>query len=72
LIMQQESSRGRSGSVAVDWYYLGRVQTMEEICQKIDSLTCESINSFLDRHQARNFTIVTLGENALEVPVGIS
>ncbi len=72
LIMQQESSRSRSGSVAVDWYYLGRVQTMEEISQKIDSLTCESINSFLNRHQAGNFTIVTLGENALEVPVGIS
>ena len=31
LIMQQESSMSRSGSLASDWYYLGRVRSLDEI-----------------------------------------
>ena len=29
--MQQESSPARSGSMASQWYHLGRVRTLEEI-----------------------------------------
>ena len=39
LIMQQESSAARSGSIAADWYYLERVQTLEEIGRIIDDLS---------------------------------
>jgi predicted Zn-dependent peptidase len=31
LIMQQESTAARAGSLASDWYYLGRVRTVDEI-----------------------------------------
>jgi predicted Zn-dependent peptidase len=72
LIMQQESSPSRSGSIAGDWYYLGRVQTLEEISRIIDGLTPASINAYLEANPPQDFTIVTVGKKKLELPVGIS
>jgi len=70
--MQQESSRGRSASLASDWYFLGRLQTIDEISRIIDGLTCDSINAYLQCHPPRDFTVVTLGAQPLEVPLGVS
>ncbi len=72
LIMQQESSSSRSGSIARDWYHLGRVRTLDELSAIVDALSCESINAYLSAHPPRDFTIVTLGPKPLEVPVGVS
>jgi predicted Zn-dependent peptidase len=72
LIMQQESSSSRSGSIARDWYHLGRVRPLDELSQIIDALSCESINAYLTAHPPRDFTIVTLGQSPLEVPVAVS
>ena len=72
LIMQQESSISRSGAIARDWYHLGRVRTLDEIGRLVDALSCESINSYLAANPPRDFTIVTLGPQPLEVPLGVS
>jgi predicted Zn-dependent peptidase len=72
LIMQQESSSARSSAIARDWYHLGRVRTLEEIGRLIDELHCASINAYLAEHPPADFTIVTLGPQKLEVPVGVS
>jgi len=72
LIMQQESSSARSAAVTRDWYHLGRVQTLEEINQRIESLNCENINAYLAEHPPADFTFVTLGPGELEVPRGVS
>ena len=68
LIMQQESSSARSGSLARDWYHLGRARTLDEVGRLIDELTCASINAYLAEHPPRDFTVVTLGPAALEMP----
>ena len=68
LIMQQESSMSRSGSLASDWFYLGRVRTLEEISAALDALTPESVGSFAARQAIDAMTIVTLGPKALEMP----
>jgi predicted Zn-dependent peptidase len=72
LIMQQESSASRSQSIAADWYHLGRVYQLEELRRIVDGLTCEKINAYLSENPPRDFRIVTLGEQPLEHPVGIS
>jgi predicted Zn-dependent peptidase len=72
LIMQQESSAARSSMIAVDWYHLGRVRTLDEVGRIVDGLTPESINAYLAEHSPGDFTIVTLGPRPLEVTVGIS
>ncbi len=72
LVMQQESSAARSSSVARDWYHLGRARTLEEVEQLIDQLTSGSINAYLAEHPPGDFTLVTLGSEKLEAPLGIS
>jgi predicted Zn-dependent peptidase len=65
LILQQESSPSRSGSIALDWYYLGRVRTMKELSKIIDDLTPDSINAYLAANKPRDFTVVTVGPEPL-------
>ncbi len=68
LIFQQESSPARAGSMAGDWYHLGRVKTLAEVSAIIDALSVESINDYLRRNPPRDFTIVTLGSEELTTP----
>lgn len=72
LILQQESSAARSSSIARDWYHLGRVRTLDEVSERIDRLSCESINAYLEECPPRDFTVVTLGPSPLEMPDGVS
>ena len=72
LVMAQESSSGRSSSLARDWYHMGRTRTLEEVGNLVDGLTCESINGYLEEHRPGQYSIVTLGPQPLEVPVGVS
>ena len=69
LIMQEESTSSRAGSLASDWYYLGRVRSFDEIKAGIDSLTPKRILEHVRRYPAKDFTIVTLGAQALTVKV---
>ncbi|MGQ0633143.1 MAG: M16 family metallopeptidase [Planctomycetaceae bacterium] len=72
LIMQQESSSSRAASIARDWYHLGRVTTLDEVRLRIEELTVPALLDHARRHPAADFTVLTLGPRALEVPVGVS
>ncbi len=71
LIMQQESSSSRASALARDWYYLGRVTTLDEVHQKVDRLTVPGILEYVEKHPAENFTVLTLGPHPLEVNHGV-
>jgi predicted Zn-dependent peptidase len=70
LIMQQESTAARAGAMATDWFYLKRLRAIAEIQQAIDSLTPHKLQEFLERSPLKDFTLVTLGPEALVLPVG--
>lgn len=61
LIMQSESSSSRAGSLGSDYYMLGRVRTLDEIKEKIETRTVESVLGFLRGNRFRDFTVVTIG-----------
>ncbi|MEZ6071679.1 MAG: pitrilysin family protein [Pirellulales bacterium] len=69
LIMQHESSSSRSSSIARDWFHLGRVRTLDELAAIIDRLSSDDINAYLERRAPRDFTVVTLGPEPLEMPL---
>ena len=71
LILQQESSPSRSGSIAYDWYYLTRVRTMDELRSIIDDLSVQSINDYLAANPPGEFTVVTLGPEGLKWEGGV-
>jgi predicted Zn-dependent peptidase len=68
LIMQQESSMSRSGSLASDWFYLGRVRSLDEISVALDVLTPEVVSDYAAGLDLTAMTILTLGPNALRLP----
>jgi predicted Zn-dependent peptidase len=67
LIMAQESSMSRSGALASDWYFLGRVRPLEEIAAALDALTPEAVSAYAGTltGQPDSTTILTLGPTAL-------
>jgi predicted Zn-dependent peptidase len=68
LIMQEESTSARAGALASDWYYLGRIRTLQELQTAINSLSPRKIVNHLCRFPPADFTIVTLGPKALRLP----
>ncbi len=67
LVMQQESTAARSSSMTRDWYHLGRIRTLAEIGDAVESLTCQKVNDYLAAHPPGPFHIVTLGSTPLRV-----
>jgi predicted Zn-dependent peptidase len=70
LIMAQESSRSRSGSLASDWFFLGRVRPIEEIAAELDALSPTAVSDYAATLRKNgNPTILTLGPTALRLPL---
>jgi predicted Zn-dependent peptidase len=67
VIMQEESTSARAGALASDWYFLGRIRTLEEIQAAIDGLTPDGIAGYARQYPPRELTVVTLGPKALKL-----
>ncbi len=67
LVFEQESSAARSSQIASDWFFLGRVPNRQEVCDRVDSLTCDSLLGHFLSHLPKNFSLVTVGSQPLEV-----
>ena len=72
LIMQQESTGARASSMARDWFHLERVTTLEEVRQKIDVLTVETVVDYVRAHPPDDLTVLTIGPEPLEVQQSMS
>jgi predicted Zn-dependent peptidase len=67
LILQSESSGSRAGGIASDYYMFGRVRSLDEIKDRIESVTVESVLEFLRKNIFKDFTIVTIGPKRLDI-----
>ena len=65
LVSQQESCRARANAINSSWFHLGRVRTLDEILDNINSMTVEKVNDYLSKHPPADFSLVTLGSEAL-------
>jgi predicted Zn-dependent peptidase len=70
LIMSQESSGSRAASLARNWYHLGRVVTIDEVREKIEALTVQTVLDYAHAHPAEHFAILTIGPEKLLVGSG--
>jgi predicted Zn-dependent peptidase len=66
LIMQSESTQARSAGIAGDFAYWGRVRTLDEIRQRLEKITLQSVQDFLDANPFENFTVVTIGPKKIQ------
>ena len=67
VILQSESSSSRASSIGSDHYMLGRVRSLDEIKQKIEETSVESVLGFLRSRPFEDFTVVTVGPRAINV-----
>jgi len=67
LIMQSESSSSRAGSIATDYYMLGRVRLLDEIKAEIAKTSVDSVLGFLRKKRFKEFTVVTIGPKEVKV-----
>ncbi len=69
LIMQSELSSARVNGLVNDWFNLGRLRTLDEVKQGIDSVTSEDIIRYSEAYPFSPVSLVTLGSKALAIPV---
>ena len=67
-IMQGESTSARAGAIAHDFFMRGRIRTLDEIKDAIDSVSLDKVNAYLKVHEPGPFTIVTVGPKQLKLP----
>ena len=67
LILQSESSGSRAGSIASDYYILGRVRGLNEIKDAIDATSVDSVIDFLNKNPFGEFTAFTIGPVKLNI-----
>jgi len=67
LILQSESSSSRAGSIGSDHYILGRVRSLDEIKDKIEATSVNSVLAFLRADPFGEFTVVTIGPKRVNI-----
>jgi predicted Zn-dependent peptidase len=67
LILHSESSSSRASAIGSDHYILGRVRSLDEIKNKIEATSVESVMTFLRSNPFREFTVVTIGPKQVNV-----
>jgi predicted Zn-dependent peptidase len=68
LVLQSESSSSRAGGIGGDYYTLGRVRSLDEIKNKIEATTVNSVLGFLRNNKFKDFTVVTIGPKEIHPP----
>jgi predicted Zn-dependent peptidase len=68
LVMQGESTSSRAGTLASDWFYLGRTRTLEEITDAVEAVTADKIMHAMRAYPPENFTRVVIGPKDLQTP----
>ncbi len=71
MVFEQESCQARSRQIASDWCVLGRVPTRQEVLGEIDRLTCPMLRDHFLNHRPKNFALVSVGSEPLELPRGV-
>jgi predicted Zn-dependent peptidase len=67
VILQSESSGSRAGSIGGDYYMLGRVRPLDEIKERIEATSVESVLGFLRSRPFEEYTVVTIGPKEVRV-----
>ena len=66
-VLQSESSSSRANGIASDYYLLGKVRSLDEIKNKIEQISVDSVLTFLRNNKFKEFTVVTIGPKKLKI-----
>ncbi|MDD5458795.1 MAG: pitrilysin family protein [Phycisphaerae bacterium] len=67
LILQSESSSSRAAGIGSDYYMFGRIRSLDEIKEKIEQTTAESVVNYLRQNSFKDFWVVTIGPKQITI-----
>lgn len=67
VILHSESSSSRASAISSDYSMLGRVRSLDEVKERIDAVTADSVLTFLRDNPFAEFTVVTIGPREVRV-----
>lgn len=69
LVLSGESSRARASALAADFDRLGRCRSLDELAAKVDSVTVDQLNDYLQSTplDLSKTSVVTIGPSALKL-----
>jgi predicted Zn-dependent peptidase len=67
LILSSESTSARVNGIGTDYYILNRVRSLDEIKEKIEQTSVDSVLNFLRKNKFRDFAVVTIGPRQVKV-----
>ena len=67
LILSSESSSSRAGAIGSDYYILKRVRSLDEIKERVEQATVDSVLDFLRNNRFDDFTVVTIGPKEVNI-----
>ncbi|OXU15077.1 M16 family metallopeptidase [Sedimentisphaera salicampi] len=65
-VMRSESSMSRASSIGGDYNLLGEVRCLSEIKRRIEAVTLDSLQEFLDSNPFEEFCVVSIGPKEIE------
>lgn len=68
LVMQGESTSARAHAIVAEQYMLGQPRTLDDWAARVDAITLQDLNAFVQDSPAEAMTIVTIGPDPLDVP----
>ena len=69
LVMQGESTEARAAAMANDWYCLGKLRSLAELSDAIDSVTVDDVMAYLAECPAKDFTVLVIGPDPIDTSV---
>ncbi|MCC6285499.1 MAG: insulinase family protein [Phycisphaerales bacterium] len=66
LVFSGESTGARAASLAGDWLRLGRTRSLAELGAKVDAITLEAVNAYLERRRLGRISVQSLGPTPLD------
>jgi predicted Zn-dependent peptidase len=69
IVMHGESTSARAGALANETFVRGQARTLEELAERVDSVTFADVNAYLAERDLGDPTIVTLGPTGLKSPL---
>lgn len=65
VVMGGESTAARTSALAMDWFKLGRVRTLQEVIDELRGVTLTQLNGYLAQRALGDSTLVTMGPEPL-------
>jgi predicted Zn-dependent peptidase len=68
LVMQGESTSARANALVSDWYYLGKLRSLDDVAAAVDAVSGDDVVQYAREYPPGELTILVIGPEPVETP----